>query len=118
MSPPWDVDELTWARECVSAGDSLPEVAAWSGRSLPDVCSALADLRPMTDRQRRIASLYATGMTHQAIAAELGMTGAFARHSIGADLNDLRRHGYAIPKRTDRWAERRQTIADRQEHSA
>ena len=120
MTPdaPMDAEEVAWARDCAAAGDTPAEIAEAAGRPLEDIEAALAGLRPMTARQREIASLWAAGLTQQAIAEQVGIGGKFAKNSVGGRLKDLRRNGYSVPERADRWTERRQTILDRQERHA
>ncbi len=113
-----DAEEIAWVRECAAAGDTPAEIADAAGRPLAEIEAALAGLKPMTERQREIASLFAAGLTLQAIADLRGSRSRYGRNSIGNELNGLRSRGYPIPKRTDRWAERRQAHSPRQEQTA
>lgn len=113
-----DAEEIAWARECAAAGDTPEEIAEAAGRPLRDIQAALAGLRPMTAKQREVASLWAAGLTQQAIAAQIGLTSPFAKNVVGMRLKGLREAGYPLPHRDDRWTERRQTILDRREQSA
>lgn len=115
MTMEWDAEELAWARECAAAGDLPSEIAEAAGRPVEDVLRVLADLKPMSERQRRIASLYATGMTYAAVAKAAGLGGRRAASQAQGCIIKLRQNGYPIPKRDDRWCERRRDIAERRE---
>lgn len=115
MTIPMDSDERAWVLECAAAGDTPAEIAEAAGRPLKDIEAVLTGLRPMTPRYRQIASLWAAGLTQQAIAEQLGLTGPYAKNVIGGDLKKLRARGYSIPCRPDRWTERRHNKPERQE---
>lgn len=109
----FDAEELAWARECAAAGLDLIEIAEAADRPISEIGQMLADLKPMTAQQREVASLFAAGLTCQAIAERVGRRGRHAKNSIQSDLRRLRRRGYPIPIRTDRWTERRRAMVER-----
>ncbi len=99
MTGTMDAEEITWARECAAAGDTIFEIAEAAGRRLREIRAALSGLKPMTDCQREIASLYAAGLTVVEIEAAIGASplngGCYARRT----LHGLRDRGYPIPYR-------------------
>lgn len=93
--PPWTDEERAWAVECLTAGDTYEEVAAWSGRTVIDVERTIA-LPRLNDRQRQIMALLAVGYAPTEIDALTGIDGV--RHRIRV----IRALGYAVPVTTRR----------------
>lgn len=90
MTRPWDQEEVEWARECATAGDSFEEIADWSERAVAEVAT-MVGLPAMTSRQREVASLLAAGLTPGRIDQVTGVDGA--RHVITA----IKAKGYDLP---------------------
>ena len=88
-------EERAWAVECLTAGDTYEEVAAWSNRSVVDVERTIA-LPRLNDRQRQIMALLAVGYAPAEIDALTGIDGV--RHRIRV----IRALGYAVPITTRR----------------
>ena len=97
---PWSAEERAWAQECLLAGDSLEEIAEWSGRTRADVISVVGSGRNITPRGREILSLYSAGCSFPEIAQERG--GSWK--SAAATITQLRRQGLPIPHRNGRIA--------------
>ncbi|WP_370236583.1 hypothetical protein [Brevundimonas sp.] len=87
---PWTDEERAWAVECLTAGDTYEEVAAWSGRTVVDVERTIA-LPRLSDRQREVLALLAVGYAPCEIDDLTGRDGA--RHRIRI----IRALGYAVP---------------------
>jgi DNA-binding NarL/FixJ family response regulator len=101
MAEPWCADEIAWARECFLSGDSLEEIATWSGRTLREVMGVIGTGRNISPRNREILSLYTAGCSFPEIAQERG--GSWK--SAAASITHLRRQGLRIPHRNSRIAE-------------
>ena len=94
MSAPWSAEELAWARECFLSGDSLEEIADWSGREVQDIVAKIGTGRNISPRQRDILSLYTAGCSFPEIAQERGGSWKAA----AAAVSELRTKGLAIPR--------------------
>lgn len=95
MAGPWTDEEIAWARECLHAGDTIEEIAAWAGRTVAEVVGAIGGGRNITPREREVLSLYAAGCSLSAIGQETGR----ARTAVGAMLSGLRRKGVQVGHR-------------------
>lgn len=99
MIAAWDGDEVAWARECAAAGDTPAEIAEASGRPLAEVQLILCDLKPMTEREREAASLYAAGVEIREIG-RLMKPETPRPDSLGwSYLRTIRDKGYSVPFR-------------------
>lgn len=92
---PWTEEERAWAVECLTAGDTYEEVAAWSGRTVIDVERTIA-LPRLNDRQRQIMALLAVGYTPAEVERITDLVSV--RHRIRV----IRALGYAAPMTTRR----------------
>ena len=107
----WDREELEWARECFRNGDTLEEIAAWSGRSVAAVVAVLGSGQRMTPTEQEVLSLYMAGCSFAEIDSARGATskGASFRTAVpgkaaAAIITNLRRKGVSIPHRNARAA--------------
>lgn len=108
MAAPWDSDEIAWARECAAAGDTVEEIAEWSGRTVDDVRRVLVGLRKLTRRERLAASLWAAGFTLPEVGREL-FPNSLRPRSLGWDtLRRVRAKGYAVASHQELVARARQ----------
>lgn len=129
---PWDQDELDWALECLTAGDTYAEVAEWSGRTEDDVRKAFAHLPPLTPLQRQVASCLAAGMNCGEADRWLGVAATTswtclrriwaknyrltrAKPVTNADVITGLRHGVTLDELADRFGVTRRTIERRRE---
>lgn len=98
-SPPMSGEERAWVHECFLAGDSIDEIAATAGRPRADIVGVVGSGRSLSDTEREILSLYASGCTFPEIDRERG--GAYAKpgKAAAAAITKLRRRGLAIPYR-------------------
>lgn len=111
MAAPWSRDEIEWARECFRSGDTLEEIADWSGRSMADVIMILGSGQRLTPTEREVLSLYMAGCTFAEIDDARGQTskGAVFRTGVpgkaaAAIITNLRRKGISVPYRIARVA--------------
>ena len=107
----WDREELEWARECFCSGDTLDEIAEWSGRSVAEVVAVLGSGQRMTATEQEVLSLYVAGCSFAEIDCTRGATSKGAAFRTGrpgkaaaAVITNLRRKGVSIPHRNARAA--------------
>jgi hypothetical protein len=85
IAAPIDAAEHAWALECLGAGDSLGEVASWSGRPRREWARHFhraprpAPIHPPAcplrkARDERIEQLLAKGLSYRLVAARMGET--------------------------------------------
>ena len=107
MKRPWDREELEWARECWRSGDSLEEIAEWSGRTMADVIMVLGSGQRLSPTEREVLSLYMAGCSFAEIDNARGVSvhGEKFRTRVpgkaaASIITYLRRHkGISIPYR-------------------
>lgn len=100
MTRPWDAAEKAWARECFAAGDTVEEIAAWSGRAPEDVERVTGRNGKLTPMERATASLYAAGLTFAEIDACRGVKCRRAGAASSMVISRLRKEKrLAIPYR-------------------
>lgn len=99
MIAAWDADEVAWARECAAAGDTAEEIAAWADRPLAEVELILAGLKPLTEREREAASLYAAGVSIRDIGRTLKPDTPRPDTLGWAYMRTIREKGYVVSAR-------------------
>ena len=98
-SRPWEPDEIAWAKECLTAGDSIEEIAATAGRPVDDVIAHIGSGKRITPKAREVLQLYAAGLTLAEIDIERGQTTGRPGSAAAALLLGLRRRGVEVPYR-------------------
>lgn len=97
----WPADEVAWGRECLSAGDSVAEIAEAAGCSVAEVVANIGPGR-LNARQRDVVSLYACGCTFAEIEWELDRSHSKVPGKRPASMiTSLRRRGVPIPYRIE-----------------
>ncbi len=95
MARPWDPEEIAWARECAAAGDTFAEIADMADREESDVAGQLADLPPLTDRQRQVMALHDAGFSLAEIDRLCDRAGSRGA-SANCILKRVKAKGYAV----------------------
>ena len=99
LTRPWDKEELAWAAECVSAGDTAEDIAEMAGRTVEDVKANVRCLSRLTDKQRQVRALYTAGTTVRDIG-RIMKPDTPRPDSLGAVyVRRLRAKGYHLPSR-------------------
>jgi hypothetical protein len=86
-------DEVNWALECLGSGDSLEEVAEWSGRG-PDLWRAvLGRLAGISERSRPRLEAYAAGVSMR----EIGDRDGVCWQAVWWTITKARNAGLIVP---------------------
>jgi hypothetical protein len=93
MSAPWSQEEISWARECFWAGDTLEEIAKIACRPVHEVVGVLGAARNLTARQREVLSLFSAGCTYAEIDKVCGNTRCRPGAAAASIVTALRKRG-------------------------
>lgn len=99
MTAPWTADELAWADECVSAGDTAEDIAEMAGRAVEDVRRHVRFKTRLTNNERLVLSLYTAGTTVRDIGRQLKPNSPRPDSLAACYVRRLRDKGYQLPSR-------------------
>ena len=94
MRSPITAEERAWGLECAASGDTLAEIAAWSGRSEAEWRPILGRWNKLTATDRERLSLVTSGVTQAEAAQVLGTS----RKAIAQTLLTLRKRGFSVQR--------------------